>query len=316
MFNSKIDIFKCDLRVVCGEIGAGKTSSVVASIVKDYRKVGKKRLKVTEQKVLQLRANGFCELESGKHIYYSDFPILLNKRKEIYTYEADFTKFGFKNPNFEIQYFQYGSIIVIDEADLKAYCRDSSKFNNYVLAFLKYIRHNRTTIILIVQDFSNLDKAIRGLTTELIYVSNLKNYKIFGHIFKTVWTQWKYPSYLKELLGKAPFSKQEKKLMREYSVINKVPITEPKYFIEEKKVKFWGNIYKHYNREIGFLYFLDGLIKYGLVMHKAFELSVEYVRAYVATHPLLPPDKVKKGYKGPKQEMAIQSPIRRNISTL
>lgn len=273
----------CSIIAVVGHTGVGKTSLCDAMAIKDYKKYCKERYFESLTVVQMLAKNGYKNLKLDKKnpLYFSNNVFLLNKKKNISTWDIDITRLGVPNSQYAVQNLPYGAVVVASEADIAANCNDNrGGINEFIRALLKYHRHNNLTIILDLQDFSRLAKDFRNLVTYIYFVRGKKSYNFFGHVFLTRWKFFKIDFSLLNMFDNLGFLK--------------IPVKEKNYFSCET-FNFWGNIYKRYDSQSGLSYFLSQIDHYDYIKPVAFNGSRESVNEYVLHHPIVPPDDFKKG---------------------
>ncbi len=257
---------------ICGKQGVGKTSFAVGIMREDYKRWCKWRYSRAVE-VLQnyYRSNGI-RLNIDPCLYFSNTPILLDRRKGIYTHEIDLKRLGLPNPDYEVQYLPCGSFVFIQEADILAYCRDWNNLSEYLRNLIKYVRHNLLTIIFDMQVGGALDKALRDLLCGQFYVvkSGIKRYWLFWkrQRWKFIYTDPQLNAAVKELT--------------KLGVHIKVSVSD------WGKFRVRGSVFDCYNSFSGLPYFLDGIenVGYQYKQHVDGDLSVLGIKQYCAAHPL------------------------------
>lgn len=268
---------------ICGEQGAGKTSFATAILRTDYRYWRKWRYRQGRALADDYEAKNGIELDISETLYFSNTPILLDRRKGIYTHEVDLQKLGLPNDDFEVQYFPRGSVIFIQEADVLAYCRDWDSLNEYLRALIKYVRHNLLTIIFDMQYGGDLDKALRNLTvgSYYMYESGVKRWLLF-------WRRqyWRF-FFIRSQLNNAI------KELSQLGVRFKIPV------VQRGKFRVFGDVFDCYDSFSGQRYFLKDIEKVGYLYreHVKGGLTVEDINSFVVQHPLSRPVEVKKRKK-------------------
>lgn len=257
---------------VCGCQGAGKTSLVTALLRADYKKWRKWRYQQGQALADEYyRVNGI-KLDVSQNLYFSNTPILLDRRRKIYTHAIELEELGLPNDDYEVQYLPCGSVVFIQEADVLAWCRDWATLNEYLRALLKYVRHNFITIIFDMQYGGDLDKALRTLVVGSYYVteSGIKRY----------WLFWKKQRW-DFIYNRVQLNNAVKELSQ-MGVKIKVPIYEWGKFYTR------GNVFDCYDSFSGKRYFLYKIDEKGYTYkeHVNGSVSVEDVNAFVNAHPL------------------------------
>lgn len=265
---------------VCGAQGAGKTSLVTALLRTDYRKWRKWRYRQGKALADSYYKENGIKLNVSENLYFSNTPILLDRRKGIYTHALEEKALALPNDGFPVQYFPRGSVVFVQEADILAWARDWNSLNEYLRALIKYVRHNLMTIIFDLQYGGDLDKALRNITVGSYFMleSGIKRHWIF-------WKkqQWDF-IYVRVQLNNAL------KELSQFGVKFKIPVIERGSFYVR------GNVFDCYDSYSGQRYFLYGIDKVGYQYreHVKGGLSVNDISAFVQQHPLSRPDEVKR----------------------
>lgn len=262
---------------ICGKQGAGKTSLAVGIMREDYKRWCKWRYqRAVEVSQKYYRCNGI-RLNIDPCLYFSNTPILLDKRRGIYTHEIDLKRLGLPNPDYEVQYLPRGAVVFIQEADIFAYCRDWNNLSEYLRNLIKYVRHNSLTIIFDMQVGGALDKALRDLLCGQFYVveSGVKRFWLF-------WKrqQWKF-------IYSDPQLNTTVKELSKLGVHIKVSV------VDWGKFRVCGNVFDCYNSFSGLPYFLNGIEKIGYKYnkHSDGDLSLDGIKQYCSQHPFVKPKK-------------------------
>ena len=275
------DLRKAPLSVgffnICGEQGAGKTSLATALLRTDYKRWRKYRYRLACDLAQEYYDCNGIELDIDPVLYFSSTEIVLDSRRGIKTHEIDLERLGLPNPDYEVQYLPCGSVIFIMEADILAYCHNWQQLSDYLRNLIKYCRHLKLTIIFDMQVGGDLAKALRNLTMGIYYVftSGIKRFLLFWKI-----QQWQFLYVYNQRLNVVKEFSQygidiEKKI--------RVPITE------WGKFRVFGNVFSYYNSFSAVPYFLNGIDKVGYVYreHNEGDLSLEGIKAYCDSHPLV-----------------------------
>lgn len=287
MTEFKVDrknILGVDIILVEGPQGVGKTSFVVSLLSKDYKYHHKERTKsATEFSNMLNREYGYNLHIKGRHLYYSNIPAYLDKRRIVKTWSCDFSTFALPNDNFEVDYYPPWSVLFFTEIDVQAYSRNWQSFSQYYMLLFKYFRHMHYTIILDLQVDGALEKSLRSLETVRIsmYESNDLKTPILkrkrGRIFRFLRTS---PQILE-------FARSLRKLEgMDLDCSSKM------------KFKYKGNIFKQYNSFSGIPYFLYKIKEWSFKPHEDEDLSPTGITRYVKElHPLRLPEEDKKKKK-------------------
>lgn len=257
---------------VCGCQGAGKTSLVTALFRADYRKWHKWRYCEGKALADEYYAENGIKLDVSKNLYFSNTPILLDRRRKIYTHRIELSELGLPNDEYDVQYLPRGSVVFIQEADVLAWCRDWENLDEYLRLLLKYVRHNLITIIFDLQVGGDLDKALRSLIVGMYYVTESG---IRRHWLLWKKQQWEY-LYVKTQLNNVV------KEFAQMGVKIKIPVVEWGKFYTR------GNVFDCYDSFSGKRYFLYGIDKknYTYEEHVRGSLSIADINEFVKQHPL------------------------------
>lgn len=259
--------------VFVGGQGAGKTSlaqGVVRIIYKYYQKGINKE---AQAQVDALNASKDYKLTLAKHNIYTNFLSYLDKKHKVTTHYIDTTCFGLPNKEYKVVHFPYGSTIVIDEADIILSCKDN-RFRRYIIALIKYARHNNLRLIFIVQSFSALQKRVRELVQFVFFINKQIVKKFFCCIYKIKW--------LISVLDN--FQRQFLEIKKECGCT--ISEKEMNSCFTSFKFKYRGNVFKTYDSEIGKAYFLSGLKRYEYVQHPIFNYDRKSIEEFCLAHPL------------------------------
>lgn len=266
--------------VVSGPQGVGKTSFCASLLCADYKKWSKWRMSEAESLAAAYYQDNHKPLKISDRLYFSNVKILLNKRRKLYTHYIDVQRLGLPNPDFKVQYLPRGSVVYIQEADILMFCRDYQSLNEYLINLLKYVRHNLLTLFLDCQVFGALDKALRRLTVGIYHIE-----KSYDGRFLLFWKvrKWKF-IYIQNQLND---------VVKELASVGvKINVS----VVERGKYRTFGNIFERYNSFSGVPYFLHGIEKVGYeyLPYPKETYKIEDVNAFVAAHPLVRPEEVKK----------------------
>lgn len=266
--------------VVRGEQGVGKTSFATALLSTDYKRHRKWRAERGRELATRAFQEGGLRLKISDRLYFSNIKILLDKRHKLYTHYIDTQRLGLPNDDYSVQYIPRGSVIFIQEADLQLFCRDYKELNSYLIALIKYVRHNLITIIFDCQTDSALDKAVRRLTVGIYHIECTYNKRFFFFWKPQTWRFLYIQNQLNEVL----------KDLAQIGVDAKFSV------VSRGKFRFFGKVFERYNSFSGIPYFLRGIEKVGYeyLPHPPERLSVDGIYDYCIMHPLIKPDQTKK----------------------
>lgn len=266
--------------VIAGQQGAGKTSLATALLSIDFKYHSEERLRIAQSRVNALNASGY-KLKLPKHLYFSNIELSLDKpmssMRATRTHYLSVQRFGLPNDQFDVQYFPFGSVVYISEADVWLYTQQWQQLSKFVWNLIKYVRHNGMTVIFDVQVFDRLPIQLRKLCTDLIYVlsSNYEPARWWGLIKQR--TTWHYN-----------WSKPQ-----QHSALEEMIKLGAK--IKTKKMSFdgaftyKGKIYQQYDSYCGEMYFLNGIEKHGYAVqtHAPKSYTPGGVSAYCNSLPLV-----------------------------
>ncbi len=257
---------------ICGYQGAGKTSLATALLRTDYKYHRKYRYELGASLAREYFTFNGIKLNVDKTLYFSNRPILLDKKRGIYTHCLDFNELGLPNLLYLVQYLPRGSVVFIEEADVLAYSHNWQNISDYQRDLIKYCRHNQVTIIFDMQVGGDLAKSFRNLVVGQFYVveSGLKRFFFFWH--KQVWKFLYIRSQLNNVV----------KELSTLGVDMKIKVAE------WGKFRVWGDVFGYYNSFAGLPYFLKGIENVGYVYkkHVGGNLSISEINKFYEAHPL------------------------------
>ena len=257
--------------LVEGEQGVGKTAELTAFARVIYKKLNKKLMRDTIAYTEMLNSTGDYNLKLAKHCIFSNFDILLDAKKNVHTHFIDMSKLGLPNLDFKVQYFPRGSIILIQEAALLAYCRDYKTLNRYLINLLRYFRHFKLTVIFDCQTIEDLDKAIRKLIVWDFYIDYRICHKKWFCKPVYIWHFYRIRNQLNNRIAK----------LSQMGVKINIPI------VQECVFKCKGYIHDFYDSFEAVPYFLKGLVQYEFLPHPKKSLDRKSVEEYCKAHPLV-----------------------------
>lgn len=281
--------------VITGAQGAGKTSLATALLCTDYKRWAGYRRDMAREIAAEYYYQNGVKLGISDRLYFSNIKILLNKKQGLLTHYVDLPRLALPNPDFDVQYLPKGSVVFIQEADLLLFCRTWAETNAYLINLLKYVRHNMLTIFFDCQDIQNLEAAVRRLTMGIFHVNDSYTKRFFFF-----WKQrkWRY-TYVNNQLNN---------LMKQVAngVEKRVSV------VRNGRFRFIGNIFERYQSFSGIWYFLNGIEKrgYEYLPHPKESFSIRDIRAWIAAHPLVKPESMKK-QSGKKKQEANNDKVRR-----
>lgn len=299
--------------VVEGEQGAGKTAWMVSLLRLDYKYHNRERLKIAQKfideqnRIYQAENKTLPKdkqnviLELPPHLYFSSINIALygklnpnydpkNKEdRKRHTHWINVQRLGLPNPEYVVQYFPYGSVVVIPEADLQLHCHDWQDISVYLRTLFKYVRKNALTIIFDLQVGSELGKQLRELATDLITVEgNLYTGPKFFGLIKAKTTFYGIHSKPQSIHSAREIGDEKRAL----SYSNKI------------RLRVRDNPWLAFDTIGERAYFLQGLEKVGYqtIGHPKQSLAPADIKQYCEMNPLSPKETKKTKEKPPEQD--------------
>jgi hypothetical protein len=211
------------ITLFAGIPGKGKTAYATYDAVKKYKKDNWLLVKLLQKR------------KEDINLIYSNYPILLDKRKNVYSHQVRFKDLNMNNQ------FPSGSMIVLDEAQRYQDSRDFKNFPKNVGTFLQHHRHGSIqSIIFVSQHPRRLDNKIRDLSEVFrkyrifikiplipvifTYYTNYYEFEDYGrynHIDKEHRT-YEYDNHFKLLWTWHTFSRYDSKYFR--VIFDKLPM--------------------------------------------------------------------------------------------
>lgn len=280
------------IKVVVADTGVGKTSFVVAWLLKHFKKFNNYIYQKINKKIIsKLNINGYSNLVLPEILAHSDIDIILDKKNNIKTNTYKFEDLTVlldhefaKEINFE-NYLPIGSYCIFDEVANKADSRESSTFSKGLSALMNLHRKGYYDFTFIYPHFQDVDLRIRKAAHELIYIN--KQYHILsgketedGDPIPLV-TIWDYTSYT----GKGRSFDVESKYKGSYL------LTFLGWFLGfdlpiKRKIRiFFGNIFEHYDSRRELAYFLKNVYQYKSTTQPDFEYSRKFVNKFCELNP-------------------------------
>lgn len=271
-----------------GPQGVGKTSLAAALLCTDYRRHRKWRVKEGRALARRYQEDSDVRLQVSENPYFSNNAILLDKRRKVYTNAIDVQRLGLPNDDYAVQYLPRASVVFIQEADLQLFCRDFKELNAYLVALLKFVRHNLITVIFDCQVFDALDKAVRRLITGRIHVTESFQRRFF--LF------WK-PQYWRFIFVDSQLNEALKDLAEIGMEAKNIAAAR------RGKFRFFGKVFERFDSFAGMRYFLRGIeeVGYEYLSHPRTDLSNPSIEGYCEMFPLVKPEETKKNAKEAKE---------------
>ncbi len=266
--------------VVRGEQGVGKTSFVAALLSADYKRHKKWRAEQGRSLARAVYRDSGVRLRVSDRLYFSNIKILLDKRRRLYTHYVDVQRLGLPNNSYAVQYLPRGSVVFVQEADLQLFCRDYKDLNSYLIALLKFVRHNLVTVIFDCQTDGALDKAVRRLAVGIYHIECTYRKRFFLFWKPQTWRFIYIRNQLNEVLKD----------------LASIGVHVDLSVVERGRFRYFGNVFERYNSFSGVMYFLRGIEKVGYeyLSHPIESYSMDAVREYCELHPLTKPQNTKK----------------------
>ena len=172
----KLKFKKFDVRIllerfwcVVGPQRTGKTSLNRAIFNTLFKKYNKYFLNESRLHVNELNKNGHNLILNVPHLFYSNHECYLDEKKKYKCHDVEFEDLVLPGKNYKGQYFPYRSFIEYQEIDKDADNRDWRNFDLAHKDFFKFFGHNGLTIGCDTQDYSNCDKKMRDLFTDIVF---------------------------------------------------------------------------------------------------------------------------------------------------
>lgn len=257
--------------LVEGEQGVGKTAELVAFCRAMFKKLNKELMKETTEYTNMLNKKYGYNLKLSKHCFFSNFDITLDSLRNIHTHYIDMARLGLPNMDFNVQYFPRGSVIVIQEASLLAYCRDFKTMNKYLISLIRYFRHWKLTVIFDCQTIEDMDKALRKLVVWDYYIDYRVRHRFLFFRPKYIWHFYRIRNQLANRLAS----------LTRLGIPLNIPI------VQECIFKYRGEIHDYYDSFEAAPYYLKDIKQYEFLKHPSKNLDRKSVDAYVSAHPLV-----------------------------
>ena len=275
--------------VVCGKQRVGKSSLCNAKILNNYRFYNQEIVEEAKAVADKLNTKYGYNLEIAPHLVFTSSPVVLSFKHKLKSHLIDIPMFGLPNNQFKVQYFPYGSIVYIMEADILLNCRDYKDLNMYLYNLLKYFGHMNMTVIFDCQSINRLDKSIQEIITDILFVyeRNVEDISFLKNNVRidTKKYTWKYLHIDNQNLRmQKEFSQYKSELDLDLS-----PVKKEEYV-------FIGDIHKFYKSRSATPYFYYNICEYTYIPHIKFLLDRLSVKQYCELHPLVRTEEIKKAY--------------------
>lgn len=140
--------------------------------------------------VSKLNRGGFSFTVPKDHLVFADYTITAGARGRIRNYECDGFHLGLFNEAEDgnpTMFLPPGSYVYLDEAQKYFNSRESKSLSDYVSRYYELHRHWRLHFMLAMQRPMLIDKNIRELVEETLYVEELTHRKEDGRIVGSTW---------------------------------------------------------------------------------------------------------------------------------
>lgn len=273
--------------VVCGKQRVGKSSLCNAMLVNNYRFYNKEIISDATAIADRLNVKYNYNLKIAEHLIFTSSSLVLSFKDRLKTHLIDVPRFALPNNQFKVQYFPFGSIIYIMEADILLNCRDYKDLNMYLYNLLKYFGHMNLTIIFDCQSIGRLDKSIQEIITDILFVydrecEDISFVKNKVRIDTKKYT-WKY----------LHIDNQNLRMQKEFSQFKMDLDIEP---VKKEEYTFIGDIHKFYKSRSATPYFYNDIEEYEYLPHIKFLLDRQSVKEFCELHPLVKSEDIKKAY--------------------
>ncbi len=180
------------ITIISGIPGAGKTALMTRFALMHIKGAQAHRdLKASYTLIDRLNAGGFAYTKPSGHLVFADYTILAGAQNRIRSWECNGFNLGLYdtaddgNPT---MFLPPASWVYLDEAQKYFNSRESKKLSDYVSRFYELHRHYRLNVYMTVQRPMLIDKNIRELVAELLYIEKLEHKKVDGRIVSSTWT--------------------------------------------------------------------------------------------------------------------------------
>ncbi len=282
---------KSGVYIFTGAQGAGKSSLMYAMLSVDFMYHGQARLLEGQRDIDMLNAIPQVKpykLTMPACAYRTRTKVILPNGKP--TYHTDISQFGLPGKP-GVQYFPKGTVIACEEIDSFMDCRKWQEDKQNIIDGLKYIRHNNLVFMGDCQNFDKLDKSIRRLTTDLIFIEDKRDIwhtVTTGRFIKRTrrefyGTEWTFIWTKRQLLENATITAHSMGVDKVSGVEN---------YVRRCKFLYRGNIYSQYDSFSGKAYWYNGLNSYEVEDHVSTGFSREGISDFVKRNPLSKDDTV------------------------
>ncbi len=282
--------------VVNGKQGVGKSSLCNGIIANNYRFYNEEIVEEARSIADRLNEKYGYNLEIADHLIFTSSSLVLSFKKKLKSHLIDIPNFALPNKQFKVQYFPYGSIVYIMEADILLNCRDYKDLNMYLYNLLKYFRHQNMTIIFDCQSINRLDKSIQEIITDIffVYEREIEDISFMKNKVRidTKKFTWKY----------IHIDNQSLRMQKEFAQFKMDLGVDP---IKKEEYVFIGDIHKFYKSRSATPYFYHNIEKYEYIPHIKFMLDRVSVNKYCELHPLVRTEEIKKAYTDYKLRKAV-----------
>lgn len=216
----------------------GKTAWITAQALSHMRgRQAREDVRFSRRIIEPLQNNGFMFSlpENIKHLVFADFPIW-DKRGAVTSWEINGFDLGLPNKQHKVKFIPPGSVLILDEFQKYLNSRDFQRLADFVSRFYELHGHWYLRIYVAIQRPMLIDKNVRELITEVVEIKEMKH--TYTHDLLTR-TQWDCRVFSNMALA-VRYIESGKTLQAG----------------EKQVYTFNGNIFKHYNAQNFFPFFL------------------------------------------------------------
>lgn len=180
---------------ICGIPRAGKTA-LMTRLALDHLTGAQahKDLRFSAKLLEPYNAGGFRYKLPDDHLVFADYTVH-TRRGTVTNYECDGFYLGLSQDVHPTMFLPPGAYIYLDEAQKYFNSREgASKLADFVSRFYELHGHYRLNVTLTVQRPMLIDKNIRELAGEVIYVRELEHQKNGNRILRSMWDCYSFDS--------------------------------------------------------------------------------------------------------------------------
>lgn len=266
---------------ICGIPRAGKTALMTKFALEHMTGVQAHRdLRFSQKLINPYVAEGFPYVLPDDHLVFADYTIF-TRRGTVTNYEVDGFHLGLAQDIHPTMFLPPASYIYLDEAQKYVNSREgASKMADFVSRYYELHGHYRLNITLTVQRPMLIDKNVRELAGDVIYVRKLEHENTGQRILRSQWSCYSFDS------SAAAIAYID-------SGFNERLRGDRKQFVYD------GNIFKHYDSYAFFPMFLRDRYDCSFDLRHAITASctIDGVKDFNDQHDFLVPETYFKGAK-------------------